>query len=402
MSANTFITAYREKIQALNCCIIIPTYNNQHTLAHVIKQALEYTSHVIVVNDGATDNTPVILETFSSLDIISYVPNRGKGIALRKGLAHAYNKGYRYAITMDSDGQHFAKDIVTFIDAIEKKPDTLLIGARNLNQKNMPQKNTFANKFSNFWVLIETGLHLPDTQSGYRLYPLNKLKGTRFLSSKYEFELEVLVKAAWKGIAVDSVPIDVFYAAKEKRVSHFRPGKDFIRISILNTYLVIRAWLWHRPVQFLSNFTPKNITLFLRSQFIDSNESIARKAMAVAFGVFMGIVPIWGYQLMAALILAHFLKLNKAIVGVAANISIPPMIPFLLYGSLKTGQFVLRKDLGDNIVNKEISFETIKQHLFEYVVGSCVFAVIMATLFGGTTYLILKWKQSHKKTGNKI
>jgi glycosyltransferase involved in cell wall biosynthesis len=392
MSAK-IIATYREKIIALNCCCIIPTYNNQHTLADVINEVLLYTPSVIIVNDGSTDATADILKQFPTVHVIAYSPNRGKGIALRKGISYAQEKGYRYAITMDSDGQHFAKDILAFIYQIERFPDALLIGARNLNQENMPKKNTFGNKFSNFWVLVTTGLTLPDTQSGYRLYPVEKMKDMRFFCSRYEFEIEVLVKSAWKGIIVKPVPVHVFYAEEGKRVSHFRPGKDFTRISILNTYLVILALLWYKPIHFLKQFTPKNIAHFFRTQFLNSDESIARKAAAVAFGVFMGIIPIWGYQLMSALILAHFLKLNKAIVGVAANISIPPMIPFLLYGSLKTGQFVLQKDLSDNIFNNDITFETIKQHLFEYVIGSCVFAVVMATLLGGVTYLILKAKE---------
>lgn len=392
MSAQ-LIAASREKLSALNCCIIIPTYNNQQTLGEVIHEALLYSSAVIVVNDGSTDDTIAILREIPRVHVISYSPNRGKGIALRKGIAYAQENGYRYAITMDSDGQHFAKDIPAFIYQIEKFPDALLIGARNLNQENMPKKNTFGNKFSNFWVLVTTGLTLPDTQSGYRLYPLDKMKSMRFLSSRYEFEVEVLVKSAWRGVTVKPVPVHVFYAEEGKRVSHFRPGKDFTRISILNTYLVTLALVWYRPIHFLKQFTPRNIALFFRTQFINSEESIARKSAAVAFGVFMGIIPIWGYQLMSALILAHFLKLNKAIVGVAANISIPPMIPFLLYGSLKTGQFVLQKDLSDNIFNNSITFETIKQHLFEYVVGSCVFSVVMAAILGGTTFLILKAKE---------
>lgn len=396
MSDHPHAAICAQKIEALNCCIIIPTYNNAQTLADVISDVLLYTSHLIVVNDGATDATAEILKQFPAVDIISYTPNKGKGIALRTGISRAQEKGYRYAITMDSDGQHFAKDLPYFLIKIEQEPDSLLIGARNLNQENMPKKNTFGNKFSNFWVLVCTGLNLPDTQSGYRLYPVEKMKGMQFLSSKYEFEVEVLVKSSWKGIPVNSVPVHVFYAEEGKRVSHFRPGKDFTRISILNTYLVTLALIWFKPIKFLSHFTPKNIRLFFKKQFLDSSESIARKSMGVAFGVFMGIVPIWGYQLISALVLAHFLKLNKAIVGVAANISIPPMIPFLLYGSLKTGQFVLGNDLSDNIFNNEVTFKTIEKHVFEYIVGSCVFAVIMAVLFGGVTYLMLKLK--HKKT----
>lgn len=386
---------YEEKINALNCCVLIPTYNNQQTLADVITDVLHYTTQVIVVNDGSTDDTASILKRFPGIQVISYFPNKGKGTALRRGMAHACTKGYRYVITLDSDGQHFAKDIPVFLDKIETSPDTLLIGSRRLNQENMPKKNTFGNKFSNFWILVETGLSLPDTQSGYRLYPVQKMKNTLYLGSKYEFEVEVLVKAAWKEIPVYPVPIDVFYAEKGKRISHFRPGKDFARISLLNTYLVILAILWYNPIRFLRNVTVENIRRFFRTQFLNSTESILRKAMAVAFGIFMGIVPIWGYQLMIALVLAHFLKLNKMIVAVAANISIPPMIPIILYGSLKTGQLVLQKDLHNNVFNTAITFHTIRQHLLEYVIGSFIFAVTMAILMGSVTYLVLKIKQQN-------
>ena len=395
MSAHNIpVEAVAKRIVALNCCIIIPTYNNQQTVADVINAVLLYTTHIIVVNDGSTDATETILKEFPEIKVISYAPNRGKNKKQKTKKQKTQKNRNRYAITMDSDGQHFATDIPIFLYKISQVPNALIIGARYLNQENMPKKITFGNKFSNFWVMVTTGLILPDTQSGFRLYPIRKMKRMRFFSSKYEFEVEVLVKSAWKGIAVKSVPIHVFYPEKEKRVSHFRPGKDFTRISVLNTYLVLLALIWYRPLQFLKNFTPANISIFVKTQFLHSDESIARKSMGVAFGVFMGIVPIWGYQLMTALILAHVFKLNKAIVGVAANISIPPMIPFLLYGSLKTGQFVLQQETQDNILNSQISFETIKQHLFEYVVGSCIFAVIMGVLLGGTTYLILKWRQS--------
>ncbi len=120
-----------------------------------------------------------------------------------------------------------------------------------------------------------------------------------------------------------------------------------------------------------------------------------RKSAGVAFGVFMGIVPIWGYQFVSALILAHFMKLNKAIVGLAAQISVPPMIPFLVYGSLKTGQLVLGKNIHESIFNSGIHsvsaiWENMKVHLFEYIIGSMVFAVAMAILFGLITYIVLK------------
>lgn len=381
---------YTDKLRTLKCCVIIPTYNNEQTLATVVHNVGRFTSDIIIVNDGSTDSTEEILKTFPQYETISYTPNIGKGMALRRGLKLATEKGFRYAITIDSDGQHYADDIPVFLEKIEKEPDALLIGSRNLNQDNMPKKNTFANKFSNFWFRLETGINLPDTQSGFRLYPLDKLKGLRFFSSKYEFEIEIMVKAAWREIKVLPVPIKVYYAEEGKRISHFRPFMDFFRIGLLNTYLVILALLWYKPVHLIRHLRVKHIRAFLVRHFIESGETNIRKACGVAFGVFMGIIPIWGYQLVSAIVLAHFLKLNKAIVGVAANISIPPMIPFLLYGSIKTGHLVLQKKMSAHFFNSTITFETIKHEIFTYIIGSFCFAAIMATIFGLGTYIVLE------------
>ena len=151
----------------------MPTYNNAGTIAKVISDVKEYAADVIVVNDGSTDDTKDILSSISDIKVVDYPNNKGKGYALKLGLKKAYEWGFRYAITIDSDGQHYADDIPAFIEKIEEKPDSLLIGARNLTADNMPSKNTFANKFSNFWYKVETGQTLSDTQSGFRLYPLD-------------------------------------------------------------------------------------------------------------------------------------------------------------------------------------------------------------------------------------
>lgn len=382
-------------MHTLNCCVIIPTYNNQHTIAKVIEDVLEYASDVFVINDGATDSTSEILKDFEKkVTLISYSPNKGKGMALRTGIRSAQEKGFRYAISIDSDGQHYANDIPAFIDKIDEHPDSLIVGARNLNQENMPKKNTFGNKFSNFWFRFQTGINLPDTQSGFRLYPVEKMKSTHYFTTKYEFEIEVMVKAAWRGVRVLSVPIKVFYAEGDKRITHFRPAKDFTRISILNTYLTILTLLWYKPLRIFKGMTLKNIKAFFHKHFLDEKESVIRKSSGVAFGVFMGIIPIWGYQFISALILAHFLKLNKAIVGLAAQISVPPMIPFLIFGSLKTGQFVLGNDMK-SIFNSDVNtvteiWQAMKLHLVEYLVGSVVFAVVMAVLLGIITFIILR------------
>lgn len=205
---------------------VIPTYNNEKTLARVIGDVRRYCTDVLVVNDGSTDSTADILGT-AGVEAVSYAPNRGKGYALRRALRYAAEHGYRYMLTIDSDGQHYASDIPKFVEEIAKTPDALLVGARNLRSDNMPGKNTFANKFSNFWFRVETGIRLDDTQSGFRLYPVRRMKGMRFATRRYEFEVEVLVRAAWRGIEVRNIPVGVFLPRKGRARVAFPPGQGF-------------------------------------------------------------------------------------------------------------------------------------------------------------------------------
>ena len=192
-------TAYwHEKLKQLGIIVIIPSYNNGKTLADVIESVRFYAPDILVVNDGSTDETAGILSRDSNLHIITHPANQGKGVALRHGLSFAKKLEFRYAITIDSDGQHFGSEIPALIEAIEKEPDTLLVGARNLASDNMPGKKTFANKFSNFWFTLETGIKLQDTQSGYRLYHIQRMNVDKwYYTAKYEFELEALVFAEW-------------------------------------------------------------------------------------------------------------------------------------------------------------------------------------------------------------
>jgi glycosyltransferase involved in cell wall biosynthesis len=379
------------KFEALRTCVIIPTYNNAATLAAVISDVAAYTQHIIVVNDGSTDNTEQIVHTFPFVKYVGYTPNTGKGWALRKGFEQAILLQYDYAITIDSDGQHFAKDLPVFINKLEEVKDAIIIGARNMGQASVPGKSSFGNKFSNFWFKVETGIDSPDTQSGYRLYPLYLLKGTRYITRKYEFEIEVLVKAAWKGIKIDSVPVSVYYAPKETRISHFRPFKDFTRISILNTFLVIITFLYIKPRNFFRMlFNKKKMNEFLKEQLFQPHHSDMLKSTSVAFGVFMGIIPIWGIQLGTAIFLAILFRLNKALVIIAANISLPPMIPFIIFASYKMGAIWMGDHPGHLEFNRHISRESIQNNLAQYIYGSITLALVAGIIFGITTFGLLK------------
>ena len=245
----------------------------------------------------------------------------------------------------------------------------------------MPGKNTFANKFSNFWFRLETGLKLEDTQSGYRLYPLRKMNvQSCWYTAKYEFELEAIVFTAWGDVAVKNIPIHVYYPPQAERVSHFRPFRDFTRISVLNTVLVLITCLWIIPRNLLRKLSWSNCKRFFTDNVLNTRESNLKIVLAIMLGIFMGIVPLWGYQMLITLFLAHLFRLNKVIALVAANISIPPMIPLLLYGSYRTGCMVLGNPpdlhLGD------LSLENVKSVLEQYLIGSIIFAMACSLLSG--------------------
>lgn len=378
----------KAKFKALKTCVLIPTYNNAKTLEEVITKTLEYCDEVMVVNDGATDDTPNIISKFKNLIVVTHPKNKGKGMALRNGFKKAVELGFEYVITIDSDGQHYPEDFITFLNKIEEQPGSLIIGARNMSVDNVPNKSTFGNKFSNFWFWVETGIKMEDTQSGYRLYPVQRLKKIRLFTTKFELEIEVIVKAAWRGIPVVSVPVKVYYAPQGERVTHFRPGKDFTRISLLNTYLVILTAIWWKPVMLLRKFTWTNIKKIWKEEIIAKHESPASKANSVALGLFFGIVPIWGFQFATALIVAHLLRLNKVVVGLTAQISVPPMIPFILYGSIKTGEWILNEEVHIKF-SRMLSVETLN-NIYVYAVGACVLSVIAAVAGWIATFLSLK------------
>src|SRR5512138_910069 len=145
------IPSFGERLRAAGCCVIIPTYNNDQTLERLIVDVSEYSEDIIIVNDGSTDRTREILSQFPLYTIIDIPNNTGKGNALREGFRRAIEMGFQYALTIDSDGQHFADDIPLFLEIIEKHPGSLIIGARDMNQADVPGPSTFGHRFSIFW-----------------------------------------------------------------------------------------------------------------------------------------------------------------------------------------------------------------------------------------------------------
>jgi|TARA_B110000285_G_scaffold205074_1_gene242550 glycosyltransferase involved in cell wall biosynthesis len=377
------------KIKSLKICVIIPTYNNERTLKRVIDGVLDITDDLIVINDGATDSTSRILKKYTDITQIYLPKNKGKGNALRVGFKKAEELGYEFSITIDSDGQHYPEDIAVFVNQLEfeTNKNLLLIGSRNMNQEAVPGGSSFGNKFSNFWYKVETGIQLKDTQSGFRLYPLKELNKIKFYTTKFEFEIENIVKAAWKGIIVKNVPVKVLYDEQE-RVSHFRPFKDFARISLLNTWLVLVAFIYIKPRDLIRKLRKKGIRRFIKEEILGSNESPLKSAQAMALGVFIGLTPLWGFHTILVLSLAVLFKLNKVISFAFTNVSFPLFIPFTVYASIMIGTQVLGEPTDYSFADFEQNFEFVKS-LKTFVVGSFILAFVASIIVGLVSYFLL-------------
>ncbi len=206
---------------------LLPTYNNAGTLDAVIRSVLGTSLPVIVVNDGATDDTPRVLEAWAGrITVIVHQPNRGKGAALRTGFAAARELGYTHAVTIDTDGQHSVADLPSLLSLAKANPGALIIGARDFAIENYPAKNRLGRRLSNLAIRLESGARVRDCQSGYRIYPLAVAAQLPVTADRFGFEVEIITRAAWAGCSILETPIACTYETGAARVSHFRPGLD--------------------------------------------------------------------------------------------------------------------------------------------------------------------------------
>ena len=230
--------------------VIIPVYNHGRQIDEVIRHTLQLGLPIFVVDDGSTDSTAAKIAAIDGISILHHSTNKGKGAALLTGFAAAWEKGCDCAITLDGDGQHNPQDATKLLGAVSGDVRCIVIGKRRGmdGKKNVPWTSRFGRKFSNFWVWVAGGPLVEDSQSGFRLYPLPEVLQLAIQARRYQFEVEVLVKARQGGIAIKEVPVQVIYQPKGERVSHFRPWLDFHRNSAVFSRLIFtRIFQVFRP-----------------------------------------------------------------------------------------------------------------------------------------------------------
>ncbi len=228
------------RVIALNkTCIVIPVYNNPETIEEVVYAALKTKSTVIVVDDGSEPSVMLNIDEDESLYLLRHTPNKGKGEAILTGGKKAKELGFDSFFIVDGDGQHYPHEIDNFIG--KDLENCIVIGCRRFGE-NVPGSSKFGRKFSNFWIWTETGLHLDDTQSGFRSYPVSVLD-LPIEKRRYDFEIEVLVRHVWNGGYIEEVEIEVYYPKPEERISHFDAFTDNVRLSKLHSRLFFKNML---------------------------------------------------------------------------------------------------------------------------------------------------------------
>ncbi|HPD57555.1 MAG TPA: glycosyltransferase family 2 protein [Smithellaceae bacterium] len=218
--------------------VVIPVYNHAATITDVVHQTKELGYPVFVVDDGSTDDTPQKIKEILGIHVITHKANKGKGAAILSGFAAACRVA-DWVITIDADGQHYPQDARKLVDSLPDGARTLVVGKRLYAAgEHVPWTSRFGRKFSNFWVWASGGPVLSDSQSGMRIYPLPEAMNLGVKARRFQFEVEILVKAKRKGIPVTEVPVRVNYRPGGARVSHFRPFVDFLRNSFTFSRLI--------------------------------------------------------------------------------------------------------------------------------------------------------------------
>ncbi|MBM4243699.1 MAG: glycosyltransferase family 2 protein [Deltaproteobacteria bacterium] len=222
---------------------VVPVHNDGTTVRAVVRECRQLLDHVVVVDDGSTDVDLRAVLADVDVTVLSHDRNRGKGQAIRTGIEYVKSRGGRIALTIDADGQHFPRDLESFLPDLRSSAPALIVGARRFEETQAPRSSRFGRRFGNFWLWVESGVWLDDCQSGFRAYPVEQISRIRCMGSRFDFEAEILARAVWAGLPLRSVPIAVHYPPPHLRVSRFRPFVDNLRLTRVHTRLVLRRLL---------------------------------------------------------------------------------------------------------------------------------------------------------------
>jgi len=366
----------------------VPVFNNGATVKRVVTACCSILQNVVVIDDGSTDVDLTGLLADLNIVLIKHEKNLGKGAAILTASRAIEERGGRYMITIDADGQHEPRDMERFFPLMQESGERIIIGCRDFNTDNVPASSRFGRKFANFWLKAETGCTIDDCQSGLRAYPVHYLNQLRFKSSRYDFEAEVLAKAAWAGLELVTVPISVHYPRPEERVSSFKPVLDNLRLTRIHSMLMGRRLLPLPHKKLVKTESAFDLSLLRHPgkalrMLLQENATPEGLAWSAAVGMFLAVLPILFAHSLVILYVAVRLNLNKVVALNVQHLAMPPFVPALC---IEVGYYMRHgRWLTD------LSFATIftqfSARFYEWFLGSLVIAPLLAVLIGAITYI---------------
>ena len=368
---------------------VVPVYNNGATVRDVALGCREQLDHVLVVDDGSTDVDVAALFSETDIEVLTHSENQGKGAALKSALEFVHERKGQWMLCIDADGQHHPEDIPRFFQTLEEFPNSIVIGARDFDTPNVPKSSRFGRKFSNFWIQLECGARVSDSQSGFRAYPVALIRQMSFRGHQYDFEVEVLSKAVWYGLSLEEVPIRVFYAPGEERISHFDKRRDNCMLTHRHAMLMSRRLLpWPHPKLVpLSEADwrtmvrhPKRFFLFLLRERATPREL----AIAAGVGLFLATLPLIFMHTVVILYVSSKMRLNRLLALNVQHLCAPPWIPL---ACIEVG-FFLRNGTWIDFEALKTMIPNLHQYVLNWLLGSLVLAPVLGILGGLSVYAL--------------
>lgn len=374
----------------MDILVVIPVFNHGATLRQVVEGVLKHHDKVLIVDDGSLQPVQGLIEDLD-VELLTHEQNRGKGAALISAVDWALERDFSHMICLDADGQHDPDDLPLFVAEVKEHPQALIVGHRNFDQQSIPGSSRFGRQFSNFWLRLQTGSQLKDSQSGFRAYPLFIFQQLNFWTRRYNFEVEVLVRSVWAGVELRDVDILVYYPPGDERVSHFRGFMDNWRLTLLNTHLTLRSivpWPHRKIFERKDQDRVKALSVIhpLRSirQLLSENSSPQKLAVAAGAGIVLGTLPLLFFHTIAILFVCGFFRLNKVAAISSSQLCMPPVVPALC---IELGYFFRTGEWLTEFSMQTLGYQAM-QRLYEWFLGSLILAPLLAVLVGGLTLVL--------------
>jgi glycosyltransferase involved in cell wall biosynthesis len=225
---------FQEDVRTL---VVVPAKNLEQRVGNVVRRVRDVAPDldVLVIDDGSDDDTSGAAER-AGARVVRHEVNRGKGEAIKTGIAEARDGGYDAILTMDGDGQHAPDEIPKFLDAMNTERWDIVVGSRMSDVGDMPPLRVWTNRTTSRIVSLLAGRTIPDSQSGYRIHRTEVVAALPLVSSRYDLESEILIRAGRRGYAIGSVPIASIYEDSESHINPFVDTFRFVRLVVRSTF----------------------------------------------------------------------------------------------------------------------------------------------------------------------